>query len=36
MQVPHHDKAALSDFLDNLGYAYWDESDNPAYRLFLG
>ncbi len=36
MQVPHHDKKALREFLDTLGYRYWDESDNPAYRLFLG
>ncbi len=36
MQVPHHDKKALSTFLDKLGYRYWDESSNPAYRLFLG
>ena len=36
MQVPHHDKKALRTFLDTLGYPYWDESDNPAYRLFLG
>ena len=36
MQVPHHDKKALREFLDSLGYHYWDESDNPAYRLFLG
>ncbi|MEO6974995.1 MAG: threonine ammonia-lyase, biosynthetic [Gallionella sp.] len=36
MQVPHHDKQALKTFLDKLGYRYWDESANPAYRLFLG
>jgi threonine dehydratase len=36
MQVPHHDKKALKTFLDRLGYRYWDESGNPAYRLFLG
>ena len=36
MQVPNHDKKALKTFLDTLGYHYWDESDNPAYRLFLG
>ena len=36
MQVPHHDKKALKNFLDNLGYRYWDESENPAYKLFLG
>ena len=36
MQVPRSDKKALKTFLDTLGYPYWDESDNPAYRLFLG
>lgn len=36
MQVPRHDKKALKTFLDRLGYPYWDESGNPAYRLFLG
>jgi len=36
MQVPHHDKKVFKAFLDTLGYHYWDESDNPAYRLFLG
>jgi threonine dehydratase len=36
MQVPHHDKKALNTFLDTLGYPYWDESANPAYKLFLG
>ncbi|HYR05550.1 MAG TPA: threonine ammonia-lyase, biosynthetic [Gallionella sp.] len=36
MQVPHHDKKVLKTFLDTLGYRYWDESGNPAYRLFLG
>jgi threonine dehydratase len=36
MQVPHHDKKALKTFLDTLGYRYWDESNNPAYKLFLG
>ena len=36
MQVPHQDKHALNVFLDTLGYPYWDESNNPAYRMFLG
>jgi threonine dehydratase len=36
MQVPRTDKKALKTFLDTLGYPYWDESNNPAYRLFLG
>ena len=36
MQVPPADKVEFKAFLDNLGYPYWDESNNPAYRLFLG
>ncbi len=36
MQVPAEDKSILKNFLDTLGYRYWDESENQAYRLFLG
>ncbi|MFA6903105.1 MAG: threonine ammonia-lyase, biosynthetic, partial [Gallionellaceae bacterium] len=36
MQVPHHDKKAFQNFLSQLGYRYWDESENPVYKLFLG
>ncbi len=36
MQVPPNEQAEFSEFLKNLGYAYWDETNNPAYRLFLG
>jgi threonine dehydratase len=36
MQVPPHEIAAWQIFLDTLGYRYWDESQNPAYKLFLG
>ena len=36
MQVPKGEKRAFRIFLNQLGYAYWDESDNPAYKLFLG
>jgi len=36
MQVPQDDKKALGEFLDKLGYRYWDESENQAYQLFLG
>jgi threonine dehydratase len=36
IQVPPQDHAAFKEFLDKLGYAYWDESANPAYKLFLG
>ncbi len=35
IQVPPQDQAAFQVFLDKLGYAYWDESKNPAYKLFL-
>ncbi|WIM04913.1 MAG: threonine ammonia-lyase, biosynthetic [Candidatus Nitricoxidivorans perseverans] len=36
MQVPAGEKRAFRVFLRNLGYRCWDESKNPAYRLFLG
>ncbi len=36
MQVPPEDKADFLQFLEKLGYPYWDESNNPAYQLFLG
>lgn len=35
MQVPPNDMNAFGRFLDNLGYPYWDETHNPAYKLFL-
>jgi threonine dehydratase len=36
MQVPAPDMPQWQAFLDNLGYPYSDESQNPAYKLFLG
>ena len=36
MQVPKKEMAAFRRFLAELGYPYVDESNNPAYRLFLG
>ncbi len=36
IQVPPADQAEFQAFLDQLGYAWVDEGDNPAYRLFLG
>jgi threonine dehydratase len=36
MQVPPAGMGEFRKFLKDLGYAHWDESDNPAYRLFLG
>jgi len=35
MQVPRGEKAAFRAFLKQLNYRYWDETDNPAYRVFL-
>jgi len=35
IQVPAAERAQLRRSLDELGYPYWDESDNPAYRSFL-
>ena len=36
MQVPTSDADAFRVFLDDIGYRFWNESDNPAYKLFLG
>ena len=36
IQVPQTDLEQWQGFLQQLGYPYWDESANPAYRLFLG
>ena len=35
IQVAPEARAQLKERLDALGYPYWDETDNPAYRLFL-
>ncbi|WP_300454965.1 threonine ammonia-lyase, biosynthetic [Accumulibacter sp.] len=35
MQVPPNEMSDFEDFLEQLGYAHWNESSNPAYRLFL-
>jgi len=35
IQVPPNDKKELKKFLGNLGYPHWEESNNPAYKLFL-
>ncbi len=36
LQVPAEEKRQLREFLAGLGYPYWDETEHPAYRLFLG
>ena len=35
IQVPPEDQDAFQVFLDDLGYRFVDEGENPAYRLFL-
>jgi len=36
MQGPPGEMKIFRDFLKQLGYVHWNETDNPAYRLFLG
>ena len=31
----NQDKRALRKYLDRIGYRYWEESANSAYRMFL-
>ena len=35
IQVPPEEMGEWQAFLDTLGYRYWDENKNPAYKLFL-
>jgi threonine dehydratase len=35
LQIPAAERTELRGYLDKLGYPYWQESDNPAYKLFL-
>jgi threonine dehydratase len=35
LQVPPTQRLDFERFLEQLGYAYVDETTNPAYRLFL-
>lgn len=36
MEVPPEEKADFKAFLAQLDNRYWDETQNPAYKLFLG
>jgi len=36
IQVPADDRADFLQHLNDLHYAYAEETDNPAYRMFLG
>lgn len=35
LQTPGEERSELVSYLDKLGYRYWEETDNPAYKLFL-
>ena len=35
VEVPLTDRPEWQEFLDRSGYVYWDETNNPGYRLFL-
>lgn len=35
VQVPPDERPQFCEFLKELGYEYWDETDNPAYQSFL-
>ena len=36
IDVPQNETSELAAHLTELGYPYWEESDNPAYKMFLG
>jgi len=36
IQLPGDDRSRFQTSLDELGYVYFEELDNPAYSLFLG
>lgn len=36
IQVPPNEKETFQIFLSKVGYESWDETGNPAYKLFLG
>ncbi len=36
IQVPSDESDSFQKYLDELGYRYWYEGDNVAYRMFLG
>ncbi|MTI12762.1 threonine ammonia-lyase, biosynthetic [Sansalvadorimonas verongulae] len=36
IQVPQEERSEIPEFLEDIGYHYWEESHNSAYKLFLG
>ena len=35
LQVPSKEKKELKSYLEEVAYPFWEETDNPAYQLFL-
>ncbi|MGM0423034.1 MAG: hypothetical protein ACQEQL_08070, partial [Pseudomonadota bacterium] len=35
MMVPKQDDSIFAQFLEDVGFSYEEETDNPAYRYFL-
>ena len=35
LQVPPVERKDLKIYMDDLGYGWWEETDNPVYKLFL-
>ena len=35
LQTPAEERKELVSYMDKLGYRYWEETENPAYKLFL-
>jgi threonine dehydratase len=35
IQVADSERSEFDQYLTDLGYPFWDESDNPAYQMFL-
>ena len=35
IQVPEGEQDQFRQFVDTLGYRAWEETHNPAYKLFL-
>jgi threonine dehydratase len=36
VQVHRGERVAFRKVLDGIGFRYWEETDNPAYKLYLG
>jgi threonine dehydratase len=36
LEASDAERGELLATLDAIGYRYWDETENPAYRLFIG